>query len=116
MIDKLMDGVEVLSKTPIKEIPNVYSMTVVIILGIIFVCGIIFSVVLSDMECMWLTFMSMFIVFVIFTGFSGLAEKETGKYTYKVTIDDSVNYNEFADKYNVTEKDGKIYTITLKGE
>lgn len=31
--------------------------------------------------------------------------------TYKVTIEDSVNFNEFNEKYEIIEQDGKIYTI-----
>lgn len=30
---------------------------------------------------------------------------------YKVTIDDSVSYQEFANKYKVIKQEGKIYTI-----
>lgn len=31
--------------------------------------------------------------------------------TYKVTIEDSVNFNEFNEKYEIIEQDGKIYTV-----
>lgn len=30
---------------------------------------------------------------------------------YKVTIDDSVSFNEFLDKYEILGQDGKIYTV-----
>ena len=30
---------------------------------------------------------------------------------YKVTIDDSVSMNEFLDKYEILDQDGKIYTV-----
>lgn len=40
-----------------------------------------------------------------------IAEKET---RYEVTIDDSVNYKEFTEKYEVIEVNGKIYTIVEK--
>lgn len=35
---------------------------------------------------------------------------------YKVIISDSVSYNEFAEKYNVLEVEGKIYTVIDKVE
>lgn len=39
-------------------------------------------------------------------------EKEVGKeYHYKVTIDDSVSMNEFLDKYEILDQEGKIYTV-----
>ena len=31
--------------------------------------------------------------------------------TYKVTIDDSVSMNEFLDKYEIIDQEGKIYTV-----
>lgn len=34
--------------------------------------------------------------------------------TYKVTISDTVSYNEFTSKYNVVKTEGKILTIRLK--
>ena len=35
---------------------------------------------------------------------------------YKVIISDSLSYNEFAEKYNVLEVEGKIYTVIDKVE
>lgn len=40
-----------------------------------------------------------------------IIEKET---RYEVTIDNSVNYKEFTEKYEVIEVNGKIYTIVEK--
>lgn len=40
------------------------------------------------------------------------SKKEVGKeYHYKVTIDDSVSMNEFLDKYEILDQEGKIYTV-----
>ena len=36
--------------------------------------------------------------------------------TYKVTISDEVSMNEFMDKYEILEQDGKIYTVKEKKE
>ena len=33
---------------------------------------------------------------------------------YKVTIDDSVSMNEFLDKYEIIDQEGKIYTVKEK--
>ena len=33
---------------------------------------------------------------------------------YKVTIDDSVSMNEFLDKYEILDQEGKIYTVKEK--
>lgn len=41
-------------------------------------------------------------------------ENPTGKYTYKVTISDEVNFVDFNNKYEIIEQDGLIYTIKEK--
>ena len=38
----------------------------------------------------------------------------TGKYEYKVTISDEVNFVEFNNKYEIIDQDGLIYTIKEK--
>ena len=43
---------------------------------------------------------------------AALSKKEVGKeYHYKVTIEDSVSMNEFLDKYEILNQEGKIYTV-----
>ena len=37
--------------------------------------------------------------------------KEYSHTEYKVTIDDSVSMNEFLDKYEIIDQEGKIYTV-----
>lgn len=50
------------------------------------------------------------LVFSIVVGFA--APPQVGSIpTYKVIIEDSVNFNEFNEKYEIIEQDGKIYTI-----
>lgn len=52
-----------------------------------------------------------FLLCAIFFGTSGVGEYETGEYEYKVTIDDSVSMNEFYEKYEILDQEGKIYTV-----
>ena len=52
-----------------------------------------------------------FLLCAIFFGVSGVGKYETGEYEYKVTIDDSVSMNEFLDKYEILDQEGKIYTV-----
>ncbi len=43
---------------------------------------------------------------------AAFSKKEVGTEThYKVTIDDSVSMNEFLDKYEIIDQEGKIYTV-----
>ena len=38
-------------------------------------------------------------------------EKNINHIEYKITIDDSVSMNEFLDKYEILDQEGKIYTV-----
>lgn len=47
--------------------------------------------------------------------FSGLENKaDISHIEYKVTIDNSVSMNEFLDKYEILDQEGKIYTVKEK--
>ena len=39
------------------------------------------------------------------------SETDINHIEYKVTIDDSVSMNEFLDKYEIIDQEGKIYTV-----
>lgn len=52
---------------------------------------------------------------MIFSGISCTKNKNSINYIeYKVTIDDSVSMNEFLDKYEILDQEGKIYTVKEK--
>lgn len=53
---------------------------------------------------------------LIFGALLGIALSEPTKHEthYEVTISDEVNFNEFVEKYEVIEQDGKIYTVREK--
>lgn len=55
-----------------------------------------------------------FILFVIGMFCMAFVTKGTGKYEYKVTISDEVNFVEFNNKYEIIDQDGLIYTIKEK--
>ena len=49
---------------------------------------------------------------ILFTVLSLINNKRDIDYIeYKVTIDDSVSMNEFLDKYEILDQEGKIYTV-----
>ena len=52
------------------------------------------------------------IAFAIVTILSAIPNKNNVDHIeYKVTIDDSVSMNEFLDKYEILDQEGKIYTV-----
>ena len=115
----LMKGIEVLNQVEIMD-NSLTLLITAIILGILF-CICIVGVIISAVKCKFITF----IIFGIFLlcswiGFVVTAKASdkkiipTGKYEYQVTIDDSVSMNEFYEKYEIVEVNGKIYTIREK--
>lgn len=113
-----MSGVEILSST---EVANefVFNWT-----GFWVVFGIVLSIcaivgiwnIIAD-ECEWAIIPVLLIVgliagIVLGAAFGKMFETPTAYKThYKVTIDDSVSMNEFLDKYEILNQEGKIYTV-----
>jgi hypothetical protein len=57
-----------------------------------------------------------FAVFGVFVWFACWETTSPFQQKFKVTVDGSLSYQEFVDKYDVIANEGKIYTITVKDE
>ena len=107
----MMEGIEILSIGEIGINP-VFNWTMAIILGILL--GLIPAFYIGAVENSVGVFILIFAIFALFFGtlFGFGIEKYTDTApTYKVVISDTVGLNEFYDKYEVVEQDGKIFTI-----
>mgnify|MGYP003392418501 CR=1 FL=1 len=113
-----MNGVEILSSAEVASefafnwtaFWSVFGIT----LGIVMLYGV-YEVISNGCEW-WLILVCLLIGLVggsIFGTLSGeIIETPTAYEThYKVTIDDSVSMNEFLDKYEILDQEGKIYTV-----
>ena len=110
-----MTGVEILNEYVVSTTPA--WVAVVIVLGVI---GGLTLVSIAE-RCMsdtagWICFICAVLCFVMsFT--LGILDnftdhfKEYSHVEYEVTIDDSVSMNEFLDKYEILDQEGKIYTV-----
>ena len=81
------------------------------------------SVYISIEESEWFYFLlfSMLgiligVLFGIMAGVTCSTETDEVEISYKVTISDEVPLNEFLDKYEIIDQDGKIYTVRERGE
>lgn len=111
-----MEGIEILSIGEIGISP-VFNWTAAIICGILF--GLIPSFLAGISENSVGLFFVMFILCTLF--FGALCGVGIEKYadtvpTYKVTISDTVSLNEFYDRYEILEQDGKIFTIMERAQ
>jgi len=106
-----MAGVEILSQTPIMA--DKVNLTVIIAVFIIFfIIFLILTLYSGATDWAPLTpIISLLITALILGHYSDMTTYETGRYEYKVTIDDSVSMVEFLEKYEIVTQEGKIYTI-----
>ena len=113
-----MPGVEILSSQTIYQTENLWWF---ILLGA--GLGFLVSLIAAIIDGVSLKFEWIHISFVLactvvgcFIGLipAALCEIETDTIDYieyKVTVDDSVSMNEFLDKYEILDQEGKIYTV-----
>ena len=107
-----MTGVEILSS----EI--IYNTTLpgyIIIIGYIcvLICWLVgFNLMYTKYSKLCCLFVVLTICFLGLSAFGSIANKNSINHIeYKVTIDDSVSMNEFLDKYEILDQEGKIYTV-----
>ncbi len=113
-----MNGVEILSQTNIYKTEGCPW-----IIGIFLCVGLLAGVIGAIVEARSFGFSDIIFPIVLIGFLLGLAigltgftltlhESDTVDYIeYKVTVDDSVTMNEFLDKYEILDQEGKIYTV-----
>ena len=112
----MMEGITVLSENEIMNMPT-WTLAITIIGFIIFVISVIICMSFNQEIIQIISGISSiccFILFIIGMFCTIFVTKGTGKYTYKVTISDEVNFVEFNNKYEIIDQDGLIYTIKEK--
>ena len=115
----MLEGIEVLNKTEIMAVPEWVGTACMICAGLIVIGAIVSLIfIISDKIKFWIPVLFTIVSclgFVVFEKLNdALTTEPTGKYEYQVTVDDSVTMNEFYDRYEIVEVNGKIYTIREK--
>ena len=120
----MMEGIEILEQTEIMQDCQ-WMIIIAIILATISTIGIIVNFGLIIYEHLNLKAFSINMIFVVISFIlswilgglgSTVCQQPTGKYEYKVTIDDSVYMAEFYKRYDIIKVNGKIFTIREKEE
>lgn len=112
----MIEGIEILNKTKIYEMSNATENAAIISAIIIGISFILMIILLSnnkdDLAAIFLliALCSVIIIFITLI----LPEKDSGRYTYKCTISDNVNFNDIYENYNVIGQEGKIWTLEDK--
>ena len=113
-----MNGVEILNETQVVA-ESAFGWTAFwiagsIILGICIISGIILSITEGPDLVDWIVIISVGIILgLLFGCIFGIGCETPTKYEthYQVIIDDSVSMNDFLDKYEIINTEGKILTI-----
>lgn len=106
-----MEGIDILATGKVAADPIPNSLVFILIFVFSIIIGIIIG--LKKGDCGLMIIMSSLIglcIGYLAALFVGIAEIEYYE-TYKVTISDEVSMNEFMDKYEILNQDGKIYTV-----
>ena len=110
-----MNGVEILS---LEVIYNTFLPDWGIVVGLIFMFVsfiAVFAFMANNKHILMWVCCGLTIAFLILVGFGSNENKtDINHIEYKVTIDDSVSMNEFLDKYEILDQEGKIYTVKEK--
>ena len=106
----MIEGITILTQEPIMD-SGYFWISMLIGVAIAMVIGL-YTTIQEDVAAGIATFFYTIILISIASAIVGhFTEKPTDKYIYKVTIDDSVNFTEVYDKYEIIGKNGKIYSI-----
>ena len=113
-----MNGVEILSEQTIYQVDCLWWLFFLFI-GIGFVIGLI-AAIKEWVDFGWNTYMLWLMLMTTIVGawvgvlgiiFSKHETDVVDHIEYKVTVSEDVNFNEFMNKYEVVDQDGKIYTV-----
>lgn len=119
MVD--MSGVEILATEEVAIAWESWNWEgFLLTVGICFLVAIVVGILVGVPDDLGLGVTIFLIIFLVGGALFGtLAGRTTGdpieyETQYKVTIDDSVSMNEFIEKYEIIDQDGKIYTVREK--
>lgn len=117
-----MTGVDILST---KEVGIAFDFDwgALVLVGLIFFLGGFATVTISGLNEMTIKEFFIVSIFVgliagciagVIAGFISQRKPIDYETHYKVTVDDSVSMNEFNEKYEIIDQEGKIYTVREK--
>ena len=116
----MLEGIEILSQTPIRDNPQ-WVITLFIIITVICILSFILTTILVKTDVNdWIIGVSFYTCLISFACtivcliLLIFVRVPTGEYEYKVTVDDSVSMNDFQEKYEIIRTDGKIYIVKEK--
>lgn len=113
-----MKGLEIIECIAIERVPVLVLLALALgVLSILIPTSVVYKLTKNWDKTFLTELISGLIYLVVMIGLlvSGILEKPTGEYQYKVRITEDVSYVEFTDKYDViTENDDGTYIVQEK--
>lgn len=111
-----MEGVEILSQTTCWTAGKGELIAGILCTLLVLTCLYFFinSLRQKDLNIIAFNFLMLFLcagIYLFYLYFNRTSYEE-----YKVTISDEVKLNEFLNQYEIITKEGKIYTVKIKGD
>lgn len=113
-----MERIQILSQEPLYYMNPTIAIICVGICLILF--GIVYHFILAEKLKMSFSKMMLGIIpsvaaaFLLSAAVTLIFTEPTGKYEYKVIVDDTISVNEFFDEYQIISYDGQIFTVREK--
>lgn len=113
----MIEGIDILNKTELMTSP-LWGLIFLVVGCLLLVIGFVLVVNGSNYNCGPMFIFGFFAcaisVCLIIPALLNTNTVPTGRYRYEVTIDDSVSFVDLQKKYDVTEQNGKIWTLEDK--
>ena len=113
----MINGVEILAMEEV-AISYAFNWDMCLLIGVlIFVIMLIIGTVSERGSDMIVWIIAGIVFGCLFGALSGSVTEEPTEYEnrYKVTISDEVSMNDFLERYEIIDKEGKIYTVVERG-
>ena len=110
----MLEGITVLSKHTVSSLSSGIAIIVLGAVGVL-ICALLCIWSLTERDYgMCFAPLVMCIICLVGLIYGATLCTEKPEVEYKVTIDDTVNFKKFNDRYTIIDQDGEIYTITEK--
>lgn len=107
-----MDGVTILAENAVYELSKMQLAIVMGLFAACLLCLILGFIFASNPNFVMGCIVSfMFILFTAIVCLIAMKPQTFTEYEYKVIVNDTVNFNEFQEQYEILGQEGQIYTI-----
>ena len=112
-----MDGVTILAENAVYELSTIQLMIIFVLFVSSILCLITTTTVPRHCDSViWLIIVSIAIFLAAIVCVIVMEPKTFVEYEYKVTVDETVSFNEFQEQYEVIHQEGQIYTVVEKDQ